>query len=235
MILIGHRGLAGLAPENTLASFRQAAVHGLPMVEFDVRLSKDGVPLVFHDDTLDRTTPGRGQVAERDWAELAGMDAGAWFAPEFAGEMIPSLEQVLRLCLELGLAVNMEIKPDSGRQAGTAEAALALALRLWPDSAPFPVISSFETACLEVSLRTAPAWPRALLAEELPADWRQQAQHLSLSALHLDHRMLEAGQVADVMAGGLAVRAYTVNEQVRAHLLSEWNLTALFSDFPHSS
>lgn len=235
MILIGHRGLAGLAPENTLESFRQAAAHGLSMVEFDVRLSRDGVPLVFHDDSLDRTTNGRGRVEEQDWAALAGLDAGSWFAPAFAGEGIPSLEQVLRLCQELGLAVNMEIKPDAGREAVTAEAALALALGLWPDSAPPPVVSSFETACLEVSLRNAPAWPRALLAEELPAGWRQQARILGLGALHLDHRKLAAPQVADMLAAGLAVRAYTVNEPARARLLDGWGVTALFSDFPHSS
>ena len=235
MILIGHRGLAGLAPENTLASFRQAAAHGLSMVEFDVRLSKDGVPLVFHDDSLNRTTNGRGQVEEQDWAALAGLDAGSWFAPAFAGEGIPSLEQVLRLCLELGLAVNMEIKPDPGRATETTEAALALALGLWPASSPPPLISSFETHCLMVSHRVAPAWPRALLAEDLPADWRQQARILGFDALHLDHRMLEAPQVADMLAAGLAVRAYTVNDPARARRLGEWGLAALFSDFPHSS
>ncbi|EME70572.1 glycerophosphoryl diester phosphodiesterase [Paramagnetospirillum caucaseum] len=234
-MLIGHRGLAGLAPENTLESFRAAAAHGLAMVEFDVRLSRDGVPVVFHDDALERTTDGTGPVAERDWAEIAGLDAGSWFAPTFAGERVPSLEQVLRLCRELGLMVNMEIKPDAGREADTAGAALALALRLWPDAAPPPVISSFETACLEVSRRAAPAWPRALLAERRPADWRERARRLDAAALHLDHRFLEAGPVAEIMAEGMAVRAYTVNDPLRARLLRNWGVAALFSDYPHSS
>jgi len=235
MILIGHRGLAGLAPENTPASFRAAAAHGLPMVEFDVRLSRDGIPLVFHDDTLERTTDGTGPVAEQDWAAIATLDAGAWFAPAFAGERVPSLEQVLRLCRELGLAVNMEIKPDTGRETDTAETALALALRLWPDSAPPPVVSSFEIACLETARQTVPHWPRALLAETRPTDWRERTRCLGATALHLDHRSLDSGQVAEIMAEGLDVRAYTVNDPSRAALLRQWGVAAIFCDYTHSS
>lgn len=235
MMVIGHRGLAGLAPENTLASFRTAAAHGLVMVEFDVRLSRDGVPLVFHDDTLERTTNGAGPVAERDWAEIADLDAGSWFAPAFAKERVPSLEQVLGLCLDLELGVNMEIKPDEGREAETAEAALALALRLWPEGLSAPVISSFATACLEVSRRAAPRWPRALLAEALPDDWRERATRLEASALHLDHRTLDADEVTRIMSAGLPVRAYTVNDPARARVLRHWGVAAVFADFPHSS
>jgi glycerophosphoryl diester phosphodiesterase len=222
MILIGHRGLAGLAPENTLASFKSAAAHGLAMVEFDVRLSRDGVPLVFHDDRLERTSTGAGPVAERDWAELSRLDAGSWFAPAFARESIPSLDQVLRLCLDLGLQVNMEIKPDRGREAETARAALDLALGLWPDGVPPPLVSSFETASLQASVSAAPHWPRALLAEALPRDWRDQASRLGAGALHLDHEALDDGQVGAIAASGLLVRAYTVNDPARARLLRDW-------------
>lgn len=235
MRIIGHRGLAGLAPENTLAGFRAAAAHGLAMVEFDVRLSCDGVPLVFHDDTLERTTNGSGPVAEHDWAQLRRLDSGSWFAPAFAGEGIPSLEQVLRLCLDLGLAVNMEIKPDKGREAQTAEAALALALGLWPEDAPPPLISSFETTCLVTAREKAPHWPRALLAEELPADWREQARHLEAGALHLGHGNLDRRQVADIVEEGLAVRVYTVNDLIQAVRMWSWGVAGIFSDYPYSS
>ncbi|ARJ64746.1 glycerophosphoryl diester phosphodiesterase [Magnetospirillum sp. ME-1] len=235
MILIGHRGLAGLAPENTLSSFRAAHAHGLAMVEFDVRLSQDGVPLVFHDDTLERTTDGAGPVAGRDWADIARLDAGSWFAPAFAGEKVPSLEQALGLCLDLGLAVNMEIKPDRGREAGTAETALALALRLWPDGVAPPLVSSFDAPCLEAARRVAPHWPRALLLESLAPGWRDQAQGLDVGALHLDHRPLRAERVENARGAGFQVRAYTVNDPVRARQLRDWGVTGVFSDFPHSS
>lgn len=235
MMIIGHRGLAAMAPENTLASFRAAAAHGLSMVEFDVRLSGDGVPLVFHDDTLERTTEGTGPVAERDWAEIRGLDAGSWFGPAFAGERVPSLDQGLRLCLDLGLAVNMEIKPDHGREAETARVALAAARSLWPDGAPLPVISSFAPRCLEVARDEAPGWPRAVLAERRPTGWERIAAEMKAGALHLDHRFLDPAQVAAAAARGLAVRAYTVNEPRRVDQLRAWGVAAVFSDGPHSS
>jgi glycerophosphoryl diester phosphodiesterase len=235
MMLIGHRGLAGLAPENTLASFAAAADHGLAMVEFDVRLSRDGVPVVFHDDTLERTTDGAGAVAERDWAELASLDAGSWFAAAWAGERVPGLEQVLRLCLARGLAVNMEIKPDAGRRRETARAALALALRLWPGNAPPPVVSSFETECIEAALDAAPHWPRALLAETLPQDWDAEAHRLGLAAFHLDHARLSGAETAALHAKKLVLRAYTVNDSKRAATLANWGVDGVFSDFPRSS
>lgn len=235
MKIIGHRGVAGLAPENTLASFTLAADRGLAMVEFDVRLSRDGVPLVFHDDTLERCTDGEGPVAATDWAEIARLDAGSWFSPIFAGERVPSLEQVLHLCLTRNLAINIEIKPDAGRELETANAALALALTLWPDSAPPPVISSFHWECVDTASRLAPRWPRALLAETLPPAWRDEVRRRGATALHLDHRHLDEGIVATILAEGIGLRAYTVNDSDRARQLASWNVEAVFSDFPHSS
>lgn len=235
MILIGHRGLGGLAPENTLASFRAAAAHGLSMVEFDVRLSRDGVPLVFHDDTLERTTDGTGAVADRNWAEIAERDAGSWFDHAFAGERVPSLEQTLRLCLELGLAVNIELKPDAPRAAETTRATLAVAAALWPASAPPPLLSSFVVECLEVARDLAPVLPRAPLFERLPADWRLQAATLEAEGVHLDHGFADEGDIAAIRAAGLSPRLYTVNDPIRRERLRAWGVAAVFGDFPHSS
>ena len=235
MRTIGHRGLAGLAPENTLAGFREAAAHGLPMVEFDVRLSRDGVPLVFHDDMLERTTNGYGPVAEHDWAELRKLDAGSWFAPAFAGEVIPSLEQVLRLCLDLGLAVNMEIKPDSGREVETARLALERAAALWPVAAQAPLVSSFVGACLAVARDLAPSWPRGLLVDGVPEDWRDTAALYCCSTVHADHRHLDQPRVAVITQAGYCVLAYTVNDRARVGELRQMGVGSVFSDFPHSS
>ena len=86
---IGHRGARGYAPENTLAGIRTAAEQGVCWVEVDVKLTRDGVPILMHDDTVDRTTDGRGAVASMDFADLRRLDAGKHFGPQFAGEKHP--------------------------------------------------------------------------------------------------------------------------------------------------
>src|SRR5690606_7962488 len=101
--LIGHRGAPAIAPENTLAGFRAAAEAGAAAVEFDVRLSADGIPMVIHDATLDRTTNARGAVGTSTAAELGAVDAGAWFAPRFTGEGVPTLEAAIAELAGLGL------------------------------------------------------------------------------------------------------------------------------------
>src|SRR4051794_34519268 len=101
--VIGHRGAKAYAPENTLAGIRTAAQQGARWVEVDVKLTRDGVPILMHDDTVDRTTNGKGAAATLDFAELRRLDAGAWFGPAFAGERIPTLEEALALVFDLDL------------------------------------------------------------------------------------------------------------------------------------
>ena len=93
--VIAHRGFSAIAPENTLVAIEKAIELGADMVEFDVTVTADGEVVVIHDETLGRTTDGRGKVMEKTLEELQRLDAGSWFAPEFAGESIPTLEQVL--------------------------------------------------------------------------------------------------------------------------------------------
>ena len=102
--LIGHRGAVLTAPENTLPAFDQAIEAGFDIIEIDVRSTRDGVPVVFHDKTVDRTTNGTGALEEYSWDELRQLDAGSWFDPAYAGTRVPSLEETLahlqgRICL----------------------------------------------------------------------------------------------------------------------------------------
>jgi glycerophosphoryl diester phosphodiesterase len=106
-LVIAHRGASGTRPENTLVSFRHAEALGAHMVELDVQLSRDGAVVVIHDWTLSRTTGVRGRVATRTLVELEKLDAGAWFAPDYRGERIPTLQQVLGA---ITLPVNVELK-----------------------------------------------------------------------------------------------------------------------------
>ena len=105
-----HRGASAIAPENTIAAFRAAAEQGAKWVELDVALSADGELIVIHDDSVDRTSSGTGNLGTLTAAEIAILDGGAWFAPRFAGERIPTLSEVITALGEIGLNINVEIK-----------------------------------------------------------------------------------------------------------------------------
>jgi glycerophosphoryl diester phosphodiesterase len=230
--VIGHRGIAASAPENTLAGFRRAAVLGVAMVELDVQLTSDGVPVVFHDDGLERTTDGRGNLCETPLAVLRRCDAGAWFGPDFAGEAVPTLAEAIGVIVALGMELNIEIKADEDRGAATAKAALAVARSLWPADRPAPLLSSFARTALQVAAETTPDWPRGLLVGSLPDDWAEAAQGLGCVSVHADHLGLNSARVRAVRDAGLLLLAYTVNRADHAARLWSWGVDAVFSDHP---
>ena len=230
--IIGHRGAAGHAPENTLASLRAAAGLGLRWVEFDVRLSRDGCPVVFHDDRLDRTSDGVGPVADRDAADLVRLDAGAWFAPAFTGEPIPTLAQALGALAALGLGANVEIKAEAGSEAATGAAVAALLAAEWPATLPPPLVSSFSEAALRAVRATAPELRRALLVRAVPRDWRHRLAALGCRDLHCAAANIRRATLAEARAAGVPVRCYTVNDAATARRLFGWGVEAVFSDFP---
>ncbi len=228
--VIGHRGAAGVAPENTLAGIRRVKELGASWVEFDVKLTKDGVPILFHDDRLERTTSGRGRVVKKCWAEIRELDAGSWFDPAFAGERVPTLVETLALCAELGLGVNVEFKPCPGRAEETTRAGLDVVRDVWPKAAPTPLISSFEPACLGVAREVAPELPRGYLSHPLPRRWRDILVRYGCTTLHLNHKRLWAKQLQDVVAAGVPLILFTVNQGFRARALLEAGASAVFTD-----
>ena len=120
--VISHRGAMGHCPENTFVSFERALELGADWIELDVHLTRDGALAVIHDETVDRTTDGHGFVKDHTLAELKKLDAGAWFGPEFAGQRIPSLDEVLIWARERNTVVDIEIKNAPIYYAGIEEA-----------------------------------------------------------------------------------------------------------------
>jgi glycerophosphoryl diester phosphodiesterase len=230
--VIGHRGAAAAAPENTLAGFRLAAGLGAAWVEFDVRLAADGTCIVLHDDRVDRTTDGSGEAAQMTFAALRRLDAGAWFGAAFAGERIPSLSEAIALLANLGLGANIEIKPAAGAAAATARAAVAIVQREWPASLPPPLLSSFAPEALAAARTAAPGIARGLLVGSLSSDWRSRAEAVGAVAVHCDQRRLDRAQARRVIEAGYPLLAYTVNLPARARELLGWGLSAVFTDRP---
>ena len=228
--VIGHRGAAGAAPENTLASIRKAWQLGATWIEFDVKLTKDGQAILFHDDRLERTTDGQGAVAATTLAQIRRLDAGGWFGPAFRGELVPTFEQALALCAELGLGINVEIKPCAGREVDTAQVTMARLLELWPRDLPAPLVSSFAPVCLRVAREMAPDLPRGYLAGTLPRRWRELLAEYDCATLHLNHRRVVPWQRATVVTAGVPIVLYTVNVGLRARQQLEAGVAAVITD-----
>jgi glycerophosphoryl diester phosphodiesterase len=230
--IIGHRGAAGYAPENTLTGIQTAHDMGITWVEFDVKLTKDSVPVLFHDDTIDRTTNGNGFMKEITYAELKELEAGSWFGESFAGEPIPTLEQALDLLIELDMGLNLEIKPCPAREVETTEAALDVLSHYWDEQGKL-LLSSFQIQCLEVAQEMAPEWPRGLLLyTEFPENWADVADHLHAATININGNTVTAEQIEAFKAYGKPVLAYTINDEDRAEWLFDQGIKAVFSDVP---
>ena len=229
--VIGHRGAAAHAPENTLAGLRRAKALGCAWVEFDVRLTGDGALVLCHDATLDRTTSGTGLVSATSLAAIRECDAGAWFDPSFAGERVPTLDEALVLAAGLDLGANIEIKAGRGREYATA-AAVASTVRRLGGRAPVVLASSFLVSALGALRELAPEIPRAVLFRVVPRGWAELAYRLGCTTIGADHRRLQPRRIAAVRAAGYRLAAYTVNNPARARILFDWGVTSVFTDAP---
>ena len=232
--IIGHRGAAGRAPENTLAGFRKAKVLGAKWVELDVRITRDSRLAVIHDADIGRTTNGEGLVVDTDMSALAALDAGSWFAGdgEYAGERVPSLEQALALLGTLGLGANVEVKASAGLEEESGRRAACVAWRLWRGGGPKPLMSSFSPKVLAAVRDARPELPRGLLLSRLGPGWQAQARDLGCLSLHCNHTALSRRSVARVREAGFVLLAYTVNEPARAAKLFTWGVDGVITDLP---
>ena len=237
---IAHRGAGRLAPENTLAAFQVGFDYGFRMIEFDVQLTADQVPILMHDATLDRTTDGHGQVCALTAVQLAQLDAGGWHSAVFGGITVPTLIDAAQWMQARGVMANLEIKPAKGLEVVTGTAAAALVAELWQGQVP-PLLSSFSIKALEAARATAPELPRALLAdvarwaELVPTDRPfeaivQAALELSAVAIVVQHAGLDADRIARAHSAGLRVLTYTLNDAALAKALLAVGLDGVITD-----
>ena len=226
---IAHRGGGRLAPENTLAAMRVGAEHGFTMFEYDVKLSRDNVLVLMHDDDVDRTSNGHGPAAAKDYIELAQLDFGGWHSAAYAGEPLPTFAAVARYTVANGIASNVEIKPCPGREAETGRAVALAARELWKQSAT-ALLSSFAEEALAAALQAAPELPRALLVEKVPADWLARLQKYQCVALNINQKDATRELIDAVHAAGYRIAAWTVNDPERARLLLDWGIDGIFTD-----
>lgn len=233
---IGHRGVAALAPENTMAGFRLAANLGIEWVEFDLRLTADEELVIFHGDDLEQTTNGKGSVHEHTVAELQKLDAGSKFHPRFHGEKIPIFSEVLPELIRLGLYLNIELKVPKELPLAHAQKMGSLLvdtlLKCWPKEQPWPFVSSFHWASLHIIRKAIPDIPIGFLAHTITSEEIEEIGKLSNVSINCNHQNLtdEIFELARFL--DIPVLAYTVNDPVIAQKLFEKGIFAVFSDDP---
>jgi len=233
---LAHRGGGKLAPENTIAALQCGLTHGFHAVEFDVMLSRDGVPVIMHDSYLGRTVAGSGNVFDYDAAELVAMDAGSWFGAQFAAQTVPLFTQYVDFCKANGIWMNIEIKPAPGFEADTGRVVAALTRALFgleiarDEPGLLPLLSSFSQVALAAAMQAAPDLPRALLLDQLPPDWEAQARALQAVAIHTNHKHLTAELAGQIKRAGFGLFCYTVNDPARARQIIGWGVDAMCTD-----
>ena len=140
--LIGHRGVRDLAPENTLQSIKKAIELNIKWVEIDVKISKDHIPFLLHDNSLERTTSGNGSPLNYKYSELYKLDAGSWFDEKHKNLHPPTLKETLELCSQKNIGVNIELKPNKGSEEANVVAVTELIMKHQFDCQYF--LSSFD-------------------------------------------------------------------------------------------
>jgi len=239
--VIGHRGAAAYAPENTLESIHTAADIGVEWVELDVKLTKDSVPIIFHDDTLDRTTNGSGLVADTDYEDIKQLEAGSWYAESFTGIKIPTLEETIEVLINLNLGLNLEIKPCPGREKETAEITLDVLSQYWDDHERL-LISSFQHVSLEAAGHVANDWARGLLLapeggddgneQTINPNWKDIADYLDVKTVNVGTRIATRDIIEEIIDLNYHPLVYTVNDPMEGRQFQSWGVDAMFSDEP---
>lgn len=229
--VVAHRGASAYAPENTLASYREAIARGATAAETDVHLSADRQVVVMHDPTAQRTTGYAGKLADLPWEVLRGLDAGSWYGASFGSERVPELGDLLDLTRGR-LVLCVEIKEGAGIVEAVRDRVDARAMR------PEVVIFSFDAAAVTAAKAQMPDVPAVWLAARARdgspygVDVVEQARSLGVEAVGFDHRQLGAEVVTAAHAAGLVVFSWTVNTQADAARLVGYGADVLIGDAP---
>ncbi|MFE4973534.1 glycerophosphodiester phosphodiesterase family protein [Kitasatospora sp. NPDC056651] len=230
LTVFAHRGASSAAPENTLVSDEIARRGGAEWIENDVQPSKDGVPYVLHDDTVDRTTDGKGRIRDLTAAQLDTLDAGSWFGPVYAGTRIPTLAAQLEDLRTRGGNLLLEIK---GKHSRDEVARIVKEVRDHKMTGRV-FVQSFEVDALRHTRELAPELPLGLLRGDLDADPVAISRELGLSAYNPSDGGLSArpNVVKDLHAAGVAVNVWTVDSAARWKALEAAGVDGVITNRP---
>lgn len=234
-LVAAHRGDRSRKPENTLAALH-SSIGKCDFIEIDVQLSRDGIPVIFHDETLGRTSNVKELFGDRrPWrlhdftlAELQRLDFGSWNGGR--PEPLLTLRQALLFAVEENQYLNIEIK-DMSTLADDAHVVKIVVAEIEKFGAqPLVLLSSFYHQYLQLSRRLAPQIPTAALLEHGREDLTGYLRRLKVDACHLDDAITDRKTVKELRDAGFAVNVYTVNDPLRRSELFSWGVNGIFTD-----
>lgn len=234
-MVIAHRGASAYYPENTMASFKGAVELGAEMIELDVLLSRDGVPVVFHDAKLEGHSSGKGLLSRYTLRQLKKLDAGAWFDKGFAGVQIPTLEEVLAFAAGT-IALNIEIKTEAvrdQRSGGIVEKCLQLVKEY--GMGRHVLFSSFDYRAVTHLKTLDPHMPVALLYNRAASKNRlpgELVKQYKADACNMSYRQFNAKRRRDLNSRGIPHFIYTVDHPNRMRKLLDAGVTGIFTNKP---
>lgn len=228
MLVIAHRGASGHAPENTLAAFKKAVAMGAAFIETDLQLSRDAHFVAIHDSTLNRTTNGKGAVHDLTLSDLRRLDAGSWFGSEYAGEKIPTLEELLEFSKKHDVVFYLELKP-AGSWGG--EHALVGALRQ-SGEIPRAVVISFDPAVVLNLRKIEPTLMTGLLFDGQIEKPIQKAVEIGARQLVARGDLVTPALLSEARKHDLQVVCWTVNHPAHMRMLIAAGVNGIMSDYP---
>jgi len=232
VMVIAHRGFSGIAPENTMIAFKKGMEAGSDMIELDVRLSKDGEVVVIHDETLERTTSGRGRVIDLTLDELKKLDAGSKFYSSFSGEKIPALREVLEMAHRKVL-VNIELKKgDYGRWTIFDLADRALREIEKVGIVDRVLFSSFDPSVLERFVKVNAWIPVAYLYNKPWNSPREVTEGKPFSTLTCRKTVLTRENISRAHQEGIRIGVYTLNTEEEMGKFIDLKVDAIITDYP---
>lgn len=234
-VVIAHRGASAYAPENTHSAFKLAIDMEAEMIELDLSISKDGIPVVVHDESVDRTTGASGEVNTFTLEELKKLETGSWFDNKFNGEPFPTLAEVLAYTKDK-IAVNIEIKTEAVSdeiEDGIVEKALKIVKEVGVENQV--IFSSFDYRVMEHLEKLVPEMPKAILYEEsqsgnlLPSEL---VKKYNVDAFNCSYRELNDAWVEDLTSNKIPFFIYTVNDEKLMQSVIRKGAKGIFSDKP---
>lgn len=251
--VIAHRGGSAYAPENTLAAFERAKALGCRVIELDVQLSANGSPFVFHDETVQRITNGKGCFTQLSDDEISQLDVDIKRlrlshvflkllkrGQVFNKEKILAFDAVLKWLVDNNMQANIEIKLPRDVHEKTnkllieqsVQVILMSLYRYWPADRPYPLITSFNLFALELCRSFSPELPLGYLMHTWDEKHIEQAKTLNCLAMHINHKILTPARARAIIANSMVLGVYTVNNNRLAKKLFKWGAQYVFSDYP---